>query len=186
VCVCWCVLWCRVSHVEKKISTLRYRAGSHGRHASLSLCLCRRPVPVPVPVPGRDRESRFCCLPGGGWRRSAARAAARRARRARRCAGRARWPPALARRPEARAPDLTVAQPSGDRHLDRLGVDAIWQIQPGVGSMAGLTDGLHLLLFAVCCPLRYCVRCSCFRRAALQRRGGASWACLGLGERART
>jgi hypothetical protein len=28
-----------------------------------------------------------------------------------------------------RAPDLTVAQPSGDNHLDRLGVGAIWQIQ---------------------------------------------------------
>jgi hypothetical protein len=28
-----------------------------------------------------------------------------------------------------RAPDLTVAQPSGDKHLDRLGVGAIWQIQ---------------------------------------------------------
>jgi hypothetical protein len=38
----------------------------------------------------------------------------------------------LAYRPEAasrRAPDLTVAQPSGVRHLDRLGVGAIWQIE---------------------------------------------------------
>jgi hypothetical protein len=33
------------------------------------------------------------------------------------------------RRHPAGVPDLTVAQPSGDKHLDRLAVGAIWQIQ---------------------------------------------------------
>jgi hypothetical protein len=29
----------------------------------------------------------------------------------------------------ARAPDLTVAQPTGDRRLDMLGVGAIWKVE---------------------------------------------------------
>jgi hypothetical protein len=35
---------------------------------------------------------------------------------------------AAAEAAEPLVPGLTVAQPSGDRHLDRLGVGAIWQI----------------------------------------------------------